>query len=237
MIYLIDDNQNDQRKSLYKINYVDNGGFKDILVCLDKISKSFNLASLIKAKCILLHSTTEDVNEEGSFIPGSRTNAIKIKEVISKEGDLIPLVLFSNGMSENASFDYQDNPNYISAIKKNKFYGNLFPFLTNYKSSGLIDLRIIAFGKNYKSIEVGKYGNRILNEINRFDENNPFSPSLLENVSDLESFYSISHSSDFTDFIHGIEMNSISIGEFKKNIKAIIESYIQYNENIYDRRQ
>jgi hypothetical protein len=130
MIYLIDDNQNNQRQINYNITYIEEGVFDGFLTSIEKINPSESYSDvkhldfLNNADCILLHSSTEDFEIDKGFIPGSRSNSIKIKEVISQEGDIIPLVLFSNSMG-NPDFDNQEEIRYIRGIKKNLFYEEL----------------------------------------------------------------------------------------------------------------
>ena len=155
MIYLIDDNQNNQRLNNYNITFVDDGVFDGYLSSIEKIeignslSDVSHLEFLKTADCILLHSTTEDYERDKGFIPGSRINALNIVESISKDGEIIPLVLFSNSMVE-VKFDFENNPNFIGSIKKNLFYERLFDFIEHYKVTGHVELRIIAWGKNFR---------------------------------------------------------------------------------------
>lgn len=240
MIYLIDDNQNNQRKNNYNITFIEDDDFDGYLTSVEKleVGKSFSdtshLEFLKTADCILLHSTIEDYDKNNGFLSGSKTNAVKIKELISQEGEIIPLVLFSNSMGE-AQFDFESNSNYISSIKKNLFYERLFDFLEYYKNTNIIELRIIAWGKNFESKEVSKLAIEILNSI---ELNNNSDYLKLSDLSDIiQSFKSFIKMSfigvNANEIFMEIEDNPITTHDFKKKINQITESYEKYGKNIY----
>lgn len=240
MIYLIDDNQNNQRLNNYNITFVEEGVFDGYLTSIEKleVGKSFSDSSHLEfletADCILLHSTTEDYNQDKGFLPGSKTNVIKIKEIISSEGEIIPLVLFSNSMDE-AEYDFESNSKYISSIKKNLVYERLFDFLEHYKNTGKVELRIIAWGKNFVSKEISKLAIEILNSIEL--KNNSDDLELIDLSKVLKSFKSFVELSlpnnDIDEILNELEDNPMKIQSFKKKINQITESYTKYGKNIY----
>lgn len=238
MIYLIDDNQQNQRLNNYNITFVDGGEFKDYLTAIEKIEQgqSFSdishLEFLNSAACILLHSTTEDYNNEKGFLSASINNAILIKEEISKEGEKIPLVLFSNSMGE-AEFDIENNPNYIRSLKKNLFYERLFDFLEVYKNTGRVELRILAWGKNFASNEVSRLAFEILSVLDFKNKNDELTLTDLSDVIlSLKSFLALSEQNVDAILIE-IEDNPIKIQDFKIKINRITESYEKYGKNIH----
>lgn len=240
MIYLIDDNQDNQRLNNYNITFVDEGVFDGYLTSIEKLQpgRSFSdishLSFLKAADCILLHSTTEDYINQKGFLSGSKTNVIKIKEIISQEGEKIPLVLFSNSMGD-AEFSYEKNPNYISAIKKNIFYERLFDFLEHYKNTGNVELRIIAWGKNYASKEISRLAIEILRNLEAKNNSDNLSLfDLSEKLKSFKAFIELSLTNDnVNDVLAEIEDKPIKIQEFKTKIKKITESYAKYGKNIY----
>ena len=240
MIYLIDDNQNEQRLNNYNITFVEDGKFNGYLKSIEEleVGKSFSDTShldfLKTADCILLHSTTEDYNKEKGFISGSKTNVIKIKELISQEGEQIPLVLFSNSMSVT-EFDFESNLNYISSIKKNLFYERLFDFLDHYKNNGKVELRILAWGKNFSSKEISKLGFEILNSIELKENSEVLKLSdLSKGINSFKSFIELSlPKNNINDILNEIEDNPITIQDFRIKITQIKESYDKYGKNIY----
>ncbi len=240
MIYLIDDNQNNQRLNNYNITFVEDGVFKNYLNSIQTIEKRnsnsdiSHLEYLKNADCILLHSTTEDYDSEKGFLSSSITNVIKIKEIISQEGVIIPLVLFSNSMGE-ADFNFENNPRYIRSIKKNLFYERLFDFLEHYKNTGKVELRIIAWGKNFSAKEASKLAIEILNSL--FLKNNSDDLMLTDLSPMLNSFKSFIEfavpDNDINEILNQIEDNPIKIQDFKRKIVQITESYAKYGKNIH----
>jgi hypothetical protein len=240
MIYLIDDNQNDQRFKNYNITFIEEGVFENHLKSIEKLeignslSDITHLEFLNSAACILLHSTAEDFDINKGFLPSSITNVIKIKEFISQEGELIPLVLFSNSMGE-ADFDYNVNPSYIRGIKKNLFYERLFEFLEHFKNTGEIELRILSWGNNYAAkipIELAKQILTSLENKKKTDE--LLITDLTPVLPILKSFFKISlPDMNLNELLVHLEDNSIKIDDFKKNINQIIESYVKFGKNIH----
>jgi hypothetical protein len=238
MIYLIDDNKNNQRERLGK-SFVDEDFFKGYLTSIEKLEKQAraddvsHLAFLKGAKCILLHATTEDYDKEKeSFLEGSRINAINIKELISQEGDLIPLVVFSNGMDELV-YSPDKTPNYISAINKNIFYERLWDFVEHYKNSGEIELRILAWGKNFRAKEVSKLATDLLDFL-AFTNGNEILKIAYSSEDQLifKAFFEQSFPNNWQDILNDLENNPITISEFRNKINVITESFLKYGKNI-----
>ena len=240
MIYLIDDNQNNQRFNNYNITFVEDGDFDGYLKSIEKIEvgKSFSdishLEFLKTADCILLHTTTEDYDNVKGFLPGSKTNVLKIKELISQEGEQIPLVLFSNSMGA-AEFDFESNSNYISSIKKNLFYEKVVDFMEHYKNTNEVELRILAWGKNFTSKEISKLAIEILNsvELKENSENLKLS-DLSKIINSFKSFVELSFpKNNIHEILDEIEDSPMKIEDFKNKINQITESYIKYGKNIH----
>ncbi|MDN3607263.1 hypothetical protein [Kaistella yonginensis] len=240
MIYLIDDNQNNQRKKNYNLTYIEDGEFEEILTSVERLEIGNSLTDishlkfLDNADCILLHTTTEDYDKKKGFLSGSKNNVIKIKELISEEGEKIPLVLFSNSMVETV-FDFKSNPNFISSISKNVHYENLFDFLQYYKITGNVELRIIAWGKNFESKEISKLAIDILNSI-ELKENSELLKlgDLSKTIYSFKSFVGLALPKyDINDILNEIEDHPMKIQDFKKKINQITESFIRYGKNIH----
>lgn len=240
MIYLIDDNQGNQRLSQYNISFVEEDTFKGYLTSIEKIEKreqasdSSHLEFLKDAKCILLHSTTEDWDADKGFLKGSRTNAIKIKESIAEEGDKIPLVLFSNSMGEPV-YSYENNPNYIREIKKNLLYERLYDFVENYKNTGLIELRILAWGKHFQAKEASKLAAILLETVAFLNGTDKFEiTSISDRQEVFKAFIEMSlPNANSLDIMRELEDNPINISEFRNKVNLISESFLKYGKNIY----
>jgi len=234
MIYLIDDNQSNQRLNQYNISFVEEDTFKGYLISKERIAKRekasdiSHLAFLKDAKCILLHITTEDWDEEKGFLSGSTTNVRKIKEDISDFGDETPLVLFSNGMDE----PIVENPRFISGIKKNLFYEHLYDFIEHYKNTGEIELRILAWGKNFQAKEVSKLTTILLETFAFQESTDKLKQSDLPEQ--FQKFIEMSLPSvNYEDILDDLEKNPITVIEFRKRINSITESFLKYGKNIY----
>ncbi len=240
MIYLIDDNQNNQRLINYNITFIEEGVFDGYLSSIEKleIGKVFSQVShlefLKNADCILLHSSTEDYDRERGFIPGSKTNAIKIKEIISQEGEIIPLVLFSNSMG-GAEIDFKKNPNYISSIKKNLFYERLYDFLKHYRNKGEVELKILAWGENFLSIEVSKLAREIISSLETKQNSDVLKlTDLSPIIRKFKSFIELAlPNNNVNEILDRIEDNPMMIQDFIRKINLINESYTKYGKNIY----
>jgi len=240
MIYLIDDNQNDQRLINYNVTFVEEGVFGKYLTSIQKIEKLnsssdlSHLDFLKNADCILLHATTEDYENDKGFLPSSVTNVIKIKELISKEGEIIPLVLFSNSMNE-ADFSFENNPSYIRAIKKNLFYERLFDFMEYYKNTSKVELRIIAWGKNFVIKEASQLAIEILRALELKSNTDKLLLTDLSQV--LNSFkmfmYLALPEIDINELLNQIEDEPIKILDFKRKINQITESFTKHGKNIH----
>jgi len=241
MIYLIDDNQNNQRQRL-GIYLVEEDIFKGYLTSIEKIEKRklmsdiSHLDFLRNAKCILLHATLEDWDRETGFIKGSTTNAVKIKENIANEGASVPLVLFSNKEAQSDENIYRPdkNPNIINLIQKNLFYSRLYDFVSHYKDMNVIELRILAFGKNFQAIEIKRLSEIILETISTKQGDKNF---VISDISGKQQIFrnfmelSFPHDSWIT-FLNDLEDNPIQVNEFRNKINLITESFLKYGKNI-----
>lgn len=231
MIYLIDDNQREMRRNEMGIHFVDDNVFKDVLIKIEKLKSNADLSFLSNAKCILLHTTTEDIDENGNHLSKSTTNANYIKEHISDYGSKIPIALFSNQMSEITpdTFDYDTNPNCIFQIKKNIFYERLYDFLEYYRQSQEVELRIIAYGKSYKATEISRYSKSLIESVIQKADGVFFKPTWVK-LSALRTFYELADiGDDFDSFVVDLEDNPVTIEKFIENVSLIVESLTEFN--------
>jgi hypothetical protein len=240
MIYLIDDNQNNQRSNNYNLTFVEDGIFDNYLISIQKIEKKNNnsdvshLMFLKTSDCILMHSTTEDFDNINGFLPSSITNVIKIKELISQEGEIIPLVLFSNSLGDT-DYNFENNPNYIRSIKKNLFYERLFDFMEHYKNTGKVELRIIAWGKNFKAKEVSELALEILHVVDlKNGKDYLLVTDLLQVISSFKLFIELALPGiTLNELLNQIEDEPMKILNFKRKINQITESFTKYGKNIH----
>jgi hypothetical protein len=229
MIYLIDDNQGNQQVDKFGIQYINEGLFSDFLVSIERLEKNVDLSFVKNAECILLHTTTEDI-VNGNFKQGSVSNATKIIKEISDNGEKIPLVLFSEQMSEIA---IMPNQNYIRAIKKSTFYSNLFDFLSLFKESKELEFKILANGKNFRSIEISSYL-RILTENLEFRNANDLIKLKDINLKVFNLLIEMSSiNCTFEKLIEDLEDSPVTVQKFRENLAYINQSFTNYGKNIY----
>ncbi|MFD2936159.1 hypothetical protein [Spirosoma flavum] len=239
MIYLLDDNKGDIRQSKFKIDYVDNGAFEGYLTAISHLPANANLSFMAEADCLLVHETTDDCDENGNFISKSNTNVNTLKEDIANNGKSIPLVAFSNQMTGEISYDYENEPNYVKAIAKTLLYQErLYPFLNHYKKTGQIELRIIVYGENFYAVEAGRYAKQIIDDVAAYDRNKLFDLSFLTELTLFERFYAfMKNDTPYNEFINDLEDNPITVGKFVQNLQSVVESLTIYGKNIHDWEQ
>lgn len=241
MIYLIDDNQKNLRLYNYNITYTDDATFRDILISKERLNFVLDpydinhLVELKQASCILLHINTEDCIDN-QFIPGSKSNVLKIKEMICNDGINVPLVLFSNEMGE-ADYNPEERPYIINSLNKNIFYTNLYDFLINYRETGTVEFSILAWGKNYQFNRINKYANKI--KLSMQDKNEQDFIDIRDILVVYEDFrkyiaFSFNDKLDINQVLIDIEDNPTTVKEFKSKINNICNSFIKYGKNIYN---
>lgn len=236
MIYLLDDNKDDKRKITFNVSFVDDGTFNGYLTAVSHLPKKADLSFMSNAACLLVHETTEDVDKFGQFKSGSTVNAKHLIEDISEKGSKIPLVIFSNGMNGPTRYDYDKQPHLIEAIHKTLLYQHrLFPFLNHYKNTNQIELRIIAFGENFRAIEAGRYARYLIESLSFYRNSTPLNLSYFSKLSILQRFYEFMHpDGDYNNFVNDLEDSSITVGKFVENVSAVIESISEnYGKNTH----
>ena len=235
MIYLIDDNRFEQQQKVYHADYLFNDTFKSILTTIYKvkIDEHKKLANDIRnSSVILIHNTFADADENGVYLDSSRRIRDFIVADIAEEED-IPYVLFSGGMSET-TFDDEDNPNIITSINKNLFYENLYPFLLHFKETSEIELKILAYGNEYKIYDAIKLLETIIAKLQQKNEQIVFQLTMID-LKEFHRFYALSKSKkSVAVFLDELINNPLTVGEFIQKLKKIKKSLFTYGENIYD---
>lgn len=228
MICLIDDNINSLREREYGVDYIRNGEFKDILTSIEVLSKGTSIDFSYDA--FLIHTTTYDCDISGNSIPGQNSTVKRIIEHLVNNLPSKPAVFFSGGMPEVAGFDYTEDANRIYEIKKSTFYAHLKPFLENYRLLKQIDLRILAYGKNFKYKMLLDHSQPLLKYLReikgvKVDQNEYL-------VTLLEAFFSVSEiPGSFKDFLN--DSKDHSLNKLINSIQRINESFITHGRNIY----
>ena len=156
MIYLIDDTSLESVNGLFLLDEK----YKLILYrieSLDNLKK--HIDRLLSADCIMIHRTFAE-----------STICMERMKELTQEGEKIPLVVFSAGDNETADFK-EEKPYLVNSIKKTVFYTNLSIFLDSYLESNCIDLRLIAFGKDFIKAKVRSLALSIFQSIANEDGN------------------------------------------------------------------
>jgi hypothetical protein len=235
MIYLIDDNRYEQQQKLYHADYLFDDSFKSVLTPIYKV-KLANYRQLEKtlenASIILIHNTFADADEQGAYLDNSRRIRDFIIEDLAEEND-IPFVLFSGGISET-TFDDDDNPTVITGINKTLFYNNLFSFLQHYQEKQQIELKILAYGSEYKIHDAIKLVETILATLKKKDSTLPFAIKYI-NYATFAKFYDLSKSKKTVEaFLNEVAEQALTVGDFMGKLKKIKKSLIHYGKNIYN---
>lgn len=222
MIYLIDDT------NLESINasFVLDDSYKGVL-CLIKTVDELNSerCNLRSADCIMIHRTF------------ANSNIYKEQMAeLTNDGELIPFVVFSAGDSENAVFE-DSNPHVVSGLKKSVFYVRLPFFLDTYKFQHLVDLRLLAYGKNFLKVKVRSLALPIFRIIAGKD--GVMTTSELAGIAACPEFKELISVSNpelgisYDDLLERLEDNPILFSSFRNNINQIVNSFNQYGKNIY----
>lgn len=236
MIYLLDDNKEDKRRSLFNVSFVDDGTFDGYLTAISHLPQDADLSFLSNATCLFVHETTEDIDEFGQFKNGSTTNARRLIDDIADRGDKVPLVIFSNGMNGPTKYDYDERPFFVEAIHKTLLYQHrLFPFLNYYKNTKQLELRIIAFGENFKAVEAGRYARYLIESLSVHKHSERLDLSYFSRLSILQRFYEFMRpGGDYNNFVNDLEDSSITVGKFVENVSAVVESISEnYGKNTH----
>ena len=140
---------------------------------------------------ILLHNTFADADENGAYLEAHLVVRDFIIDDIAEE-ESIPFVLFSGSMSET-TFDNEDEPTVIRGMNKNVFYENLFPFLQHYKETKQVELKILAYGNEYKIHDAIKLVESIIESLQKKDNFALFDIKMI-NLPTFTKFYALSKS-------------------------------------------
>lgn len=222
MIYLIDDTNIESVNGQFLLSKE----FEHVLYRIETVERLDELRDVLnRADCIMIHRTF--------------ANSTIYKEQIAElagDGEIIPLVIFSAGDSEHAVFD-ENFPNVIEGIKKNVFYARLKGFINAFIENHVIDLKLIAYGKNYLKIRVRSLALSVFQLIS--GKEGLISVSELAKIAfnpDFKELITISNPSlglSYDDLLENLEDNPITFLELKNRIDLIVTSFYQYGKNIY----
>ena len=235
MIYLIDDNKQEQRME-YGASYIDEGQYDDILIHIEKTNGSTDVSFLCNAKLIMIHDSLDDY-ENGGFVENSRHARHNIDDIAQNNN--IPLVYFSDGHI----LTKMDSEGNVTQLKKADFYYRLKDFLEDYKEYGVFELKILAYGKNWRNILLkedvknlykmisNKKNSEILNIGDVLPTAKISEPNYLSNIIEIYSQPNLGKS--YYEILDYIDVEQITVGEFKQRIDKIMISFNKYGKNTY----
>ena len=222
MIFLIDDTNLDG----FNVTFLLNSEYKGVLRSIRTADELNSLRSdLISADCIMIHRTF--------------ANSSIYKEQmadLTNDGETIPFVVFSAGDSEHAIFD-EKYPKIIGGIKKSLFYSRLPYFLESFKAKREINLKLIAYGKDYIKVRVRALALSVLRVV--VAKEGEIGVLELANIASCPEFKDLISLSQpaigitYDELLEELEDNPISFEKLKNNINQIVNSFYQYGKNIY----
>lgn len=228
-IILIDDNSKNQRVA-YGASYVDEGIFSDILVHVEKLNSQSDLSFLNEASCVMMHDSLEDyVNDE--FVSSSHKAKERIEDMIQEMK--IPYVLFSDGHAPTAEWR-EETPTIVYSIKKSEFYRHFKDFIESYQTTGKLDMRIIAYGKDYLKELICKWCQTLIANVTNFEGDKILDLASMDKkslrlvIENTQPKIGIS----FDDLMCDIEDECVTVSQFRTNINNVISSVKKYGKNI-----
>lgn len=228
MIYLIDDTPES-----YTRTYINPAEYADVLRQITSLGMSELDAlkdELIAADAIFIHRSFCDAGA-----PGRNDVFETVVYDIAENGFSVPLVIFSDGDNDEAVFK---GDSWIRQFRKQKFYENLPSFLESYRSSGKVDLKVVAHGSSYTSANATELCRSILAKV-RFDEDNATVLSSKVAGSALMNLVEMSNPGiqcSYSELISIIDSGNLTNAEFRKKINEIAKSFSDYGKNIHSWR-
>ena len=215
MIHLIDDTPQEMLQRYLRIE-----DYRDVLTRMEVIDAGM-LAELKDSDCILIHSSYHDAQMKKKVI------------IMADYGDEIPLVNFSDGDLPEAEWD---GDRCITAFKKTAMYSFLPIFLSSYRHSGKVDLKVLSDGEHYMRKEASSLATAILTPLMFLGDK---AKTVLngEQSLALKEFLSLSQPEigiSFDDVQE--ELPSMSVGEFRIQINKIVDDFNRYGKNIHSWR-
>lgn len=228
-ILLIDDNSKNQRE-VYDAAFVDKEEYSDCLSHIEHVNSNSDLSFLNDVSCIMIHDSLEDyVN--GEFKSDSHKAKEKIEDVIQSKN--LPYVLFSDGHGLIADWR-EDMPNMVFSIKKSEFYLHLRCFLDYYRATGELDMRLIAYGKDFLKQLMSMWCQTLISKMTNISDNEILDISKVDKhslrliIENAQPKIGVS----FDDVMCDIEDGNTTAGNLRDNINNILSSVKKYGKNI-----
>ena len=214
MIYLFDDNRDDQRKE-YGASYIDDNSYSDVIKHIEHFNPETPINDvLIDVSAVMIHDSFVD-SVNGQYIESN-----KAKEAILDylDGLCVPCVRFSGGFPDAAK---ANNSKLEFEIKKARFYANLRDFLDLYRIEELV--KPIISNLNTKQPD----------DIAEIKDVMPASAAIKGSAQKLFNLAQPKLGISYEDLVSLAEDGELTVGTIKKIIINIYNSVCRYGENRY----
>ncbi len=215
-VLLIDD------PNKYNSAFVNEGKYSSILYRISNMEDLKKCNNYEDYSCVFFHR---------SFC-GSELACYMVKKS-TQCGQLIPIVEFSLGQISH-DFNTNDGASYLK-LNKEVLYRNLELFLTDYQKTNKIVLELLIYGKQFDVENLRKCATRILkltstkHIILSEQDIEPIKEDIAFLISQSQPQIGI----QYVDFLKKVQDGEISSDQISYNVKRIVESYVQYGENIH----
>ena len=228
-ILLIDDNSKNQRE-VYDASFVDEEEYSDCLSHVEQVNSQSDLSFLDDVSCVMIHDSLEDFIN-GEFKSDSHKAKERIEDVIQSKN--LPYVLFSDGHGMTADWR-EDMPNVVFSVKKSEFYRHLKSFLDYYRETGKLDMRLIAYGKDFLKHLMSIWCQTVINKLADAPDDEIINMSKIDKrslrliIENAQPKIGVS----FDGVMCDIEDGNITAGRLRNNINNILSSIKKYGKNI-----
>lgn len=222
MIFLIDDTNLSSVNATFLLEE-DYQSFLRLITTVEELN--LYRESLASADCIMIHRT----------FASSSIYKEQMAE-LTNDGEKIPFVVFSAGDSDSAIFE-DKNPHILLGLKKSVFYSRLYFFLDTYKSQKVIDLRLLAYGKDFLKHKVRILALPLFRLLSGKDGTMTTSDlAAVAACPEFKELISISNPNlgiSYDDLLEELEDHPVLFCDFRNNINQIVDSFTQYGKNIH----
>lgn len=228
-ILLIDDNNRNQRE-VYDASFIDEEEYSDCLSHVEQVNSESDLSFLDDVSCVMIHDSLEDYIN-GEYKTDSHKAKDRIEEAILSRN--LPYVLFSDGHGMTADWR-EDMPNVVFSIKKSEFYRHLKSFLDYYRETGKLDMRLIAYGKDFLKQLMSIWCQAFITKLADTPDDKVIDTSKIDKrslrliIENAQPKIGVS----FDDVMCDIEDGIITAGCLRNNINNILSSVKKYGKNI-----
>jgi hypothetical protein len=195
-----------------------------------------DLTMLSDAACIMMHATLEDYID-GKFDEHSHAAQKNIEQYAQYHE--IPYVCFSGEHAQIGTFD--GCAINLLSVKKSAFYARLKDFIEKYRTESVIELKILAYGKDYSRNVISEqlikplfHRLRVKNPSDRVEllDIEPADYTERDYLKEIVELAQPALGIGYEDLKKSI-IEGMTIAEFTKRINNIKKSIIRYGRNTY----